>query len=468
MKKRLYFICFSLLCLTYSCQKDKTNNQETNQIPQELTQDNYHTFAKSLAKVIDNKEIKAALKTKALEKFDGDYDVLVKDFALIKLKDGTSILDLLTKEDKTIKTIIENNPLLTIYVPKLKIFDANNWDIDNITPIVAVRNLHPDSTEINAYDHNNKIVRLKKTTEPNIATILIKKNEIVPFLNDKSTQVVRAKSFDSVLSVNKATSNNKRASSERNWRVLDPLAPKVLEAIDKNIPLSNIRDYVYYGLNPNENINKSVLTGYDYAEHIISIELTSELVLDKIADWGEGNLEIKIVVNIPQQNGTPLQINKVIFCTKDDLYQAPTHRVPGYVKPFVGFDPIQIATWDNYNLGNMWTFHAEEFDEGEERTTTETIENTFTKEGGGSFEVTLKEIFKIGLSGKTSTVEKKTSTFTMKSTNNSDNMYDAILNYLEPVAHLEKVGRDSYQYRPYYLNTGAIKIRVEPYPTAGL
>jgi hypothetical protein len=116
----------------------------------------------------------------------------------------------------------------------------------------------------------------------------------------------------------------------------------------------------------------------------------------------------------------------------------------------------------------MWTFHAEEFDEGEERTTTETIENTFTKEGGGSFEVTLNEIFKIGLSGKASKVERKTSTFTMKSTNNSDNMYDAILNYLEPVAQLEKVGRDSYQYRPYYLNTGAIKIRVEPYPTGGL
>jgi hypothetical protein len=467
MRRELYFTFLSLIFLIYSCQKDKTNNQETNQIPQELTQDNYHTFAKSLAKVIDNKEIKAALKTKALEKFDGDYDVLVKDFVLIKLKDGKSILDLLAKQNEEVRSIIANNPLLTIYVPELKIFSANNWDTEKTTPIVAVRN-NNGSNKIYAYNTRLNIVELDKKIEPTNPTILVKTNERLPLINDESTQVIIAKSFDSTSSVNKAASVNNRASSNRNWRVLDPLAPKVLEAINKNIPLSNIRDYVYYGLNPNENINESKLTGYDYAEHIISIQLTDELVLNKIADWGEGDLEIKITVNIPQQNGTPLQINKVIFCTKDELYQPPSGRTAGYLKPFVGFDPIQIATWDNYNLGNMWTFHAEEFDEGEERTTTETIENTFTKEGGGSFEVTLNEIFKIGLSGKASKVERKTSTFTMKSTNNSDNMYDAILNYLEPVAQLEKVGRDSYQYRPYYLNTGAIKIRVEPYPTGGL
>jgi len=453
MRKKLYFTFFSLLSLTYSCQKDKTSNQETNQIIQEFTQDNYHTFAKSLAKIIDNKEIKAALKAKALEKFDGDYDVLVKDFVLVKLKDGNSVLDLLTEQNEEIRSIIANNPLLTIYVPELTIFSANNWDTEKTTPIIAIRN-NNGGNKIYAYNTRLNIIELDKKIEPTIPTILVKSNERLPFIDNESVQIVNSKPFSKIAS--------DRTGSDRSKDM--GFAPRIEEAISKGLPLSNIRDYVYYGLDPKNNILKGELNSQNYAEHIRAIELTSKAVLDKIADWGEGDLEIKITVNIPQRDGTPLQISKAIFCKKTDLYQEPTSRKEGFVRLFVGFDPIQIATWDNYNLGNLWTFHAEEFDEGEERTSTETIENTFTKEGGGSFEVTLKEIFKIGLSGKVSEVERKTTTFTMKSTNNSDNLYGAILNYLEPIAIADGTGN----YNPYYLNTGAIKIRVEPYPTGGI
>ncbi|MGE8292141.1 MAG: hypothetical protein ACN6ON_10690 [Sphingobacterium sp.] len=453
MRKKLYFTFFSLLSLTYSCQKDKTNNQETNQIIQELTQDNYHTFAKSLAKIIDNKEIKAALKAKALEKFDGDYDVLVKDFVHIKLKDGKSVLDLLTEQNEEIRSIIANNPLLTIYVPELTVFSANNWDTEKTTPIIAIRN-NNGGNKIYAYNTRLNIIELDKKIEPTIPTILVKSNERLPFIDNESVQIVNSKPFSKIASDRTGSNRSKDMG----------FAPRIEEAISKGLPLSNIRDYVYYGLDPKNNILKGELNSQNYAEHIRAIELTSKVVLDKIADWGEGDLEIKITVNIPQRDGTPLQISKAIFCKKTDLYQDPTSRKEGFIRLFVGFDPIQIATWDNYNLGNLWAFHAEEFDEGEERTSTETIENTFTKEGGGSFEVTLKEIFKIGLSGKVSKVERKTTTFTMKSTNNSDNLYGAILNYLEPIAIADGTGN----YKPYYLNTGAIKIRVEPYPTGGI
>jgi len=439
--------------LTYSCQKDKTSNQETNQIIQEFTQDNYHTFAKSLAKIIDNKEIKAALKAKALEKFDGDYDVLVKDFVLIKLKDGKSVLDLLTEQNEEIRSIIANNPLLTVYVPELTVFSANNWDTEKTTPIIAIRN-NNGGNKIYAYNTRLNIIELDKKTEPTIPTILVKSNERLPFIDNESVQIVNSKPFSKIASDRTGSNRSKDMG----------FAPRIEEAISKGLPLSNIRDYVYYGLDPKNNILKGELNSQNYAEHIRAIELTSKVVLDKIADWGEGDLEIKITVNIPQRDGTPLQISKAIFCKKTDLYQDPTSRKEGFMRLFVGFDPIQIATWDNYNLGNLWAFHAEEFDEGEERTSTETIENTFTKEGGGSFEVTLKEIFKIGLSGKVSKVERKTTTFTMKSTNNSDNLYGAILNYLEPIAIADGTG----DYKPYYLNTGAIKIRVEPYPTGGI
>lgn len=442
-----------MLSLTYSCQKDKTSNQETNQIIQEFTQDNYHTFAKSLAKIIDNKEIKAALKAKALEKFDGDYDVLVKDFVLIKLKDGKSVLDLLTEQNEEIRSIIANNPLLTVYVPELTVFSANNWDTEKTTPIIAIRN-NNGGNKIYAYNTRLNIIELDKKTEPTIPTILVKSNERLPFIDNESVQIVNSKPFSKIASDRTGSNRSKDMG----------FAPRIEEAISKGLPLSNIRDYVYYGLDPKNNILKGELNSQNYAEHIRAIELTSKVVLDKIADWGEGDLEIKITVNIPQRDGTPLQISKAIFCKKTDLYQDPTSRKEGFMRLFVGFDPIQIATWDNYNLGNLWAFHAEEFDEGEERTSTETIENTFTKEGGGSFEVTLKEIFKIGLSGKVSKVERKTTTFTMKSTNNSDNLYGAILNYLEPIAIADGTG----DYKPYYLNTGAIKIRVEPYPTGGI
>lgn len=455
MRKRLYFTFFSLLSLTYSCQKDKTNNQETNQITQELTQDNYHTFAKSLAKIIDNKEIKAALKAKALEKFDGDYDVLVKDFVPIKLKDGKSVLDLLTEQNEEVRSIVANNPLLTIYVPELTVFSANNWDTEKTTPIIAVRN-NNGGNKIYAYNTRLNIIGLDKKIEPTIPTILIKSNERLPFIDNKSVQIVNSKLFGKIAS--------DRTGSDRTKELRMGFAPRIEEAISKGLPLSNIRDYVYYGLDPKNNILQGELNSQNYAEHIMAIELSSKAVLDKIADWGEGDLEIKITVNIPRRDGTPLQISKAIFCKKTDLYQDPTSRNEGFIKLFVGFDPIQIATWDNYNLGNMWTFHAEEFDEGEERTSTETIENTFFTEGGGSFEFNLFKIIKTNLSGKFSKTEKKTSSFTMKSTNNSDNLYDAILNYLEPIAIADGTG----SYKPYYLNTGAIKIRVEPYPTGGI
>lgn len=458
MTRKIIPLLLSSLLLNYSCKKE-TSDVKTESKQQLLENDDYHLFAKSFAKIIDNQEIKLLLKEKALEQFDGDYDVLVKTFVNTRLSNNQTILDLLLDNNSDIKTIIDNNPLLTIYVPELQIFNANEWDVEKTTPIVAVRNTDSNSEDVIAYDNVNSIVTLQKKIEPTIPTILIKENERVSFIDNNSVQLATEK----VKSKTSATSTSRAGGS---WRIVPPLAPRIQEAINKNIPLMNIRDYVYYGIDPNNNVTKGQLKS-DYAEHIISIELTDKMVLDKIADWGEGNLEIKITVNIPQKSGTALQINKAIFCKKEDFYQAPSGRTPGFMKPYRGFDPIQITTWDNYNLGNLWAFHIEEYDNGEEKTETQVIENSFTIEGGGSFEANILGIFKLGFSGKGSGVEKRTSTFTMKSTNNSDNLYDAVLNYLEPVAIKEGTGTRT-EYKPYYLNTGAIKVRVEPYPTGGI
>ncbi|MEN5058070.1 hypothetical protein [Sphingobacterium kitahiroshimense] len=460
MTRKIIPLLLSSLLLTYGCKKE-TSDVKTESKQQISGNDDYHLFAKSFAKIIDNQEIKLLLKEKALEQFDGDYDVLVKTFVNSRLANNQTILDLLIDDNSNIKTIIDNNPLLTIYVPELQIFNANNWDVKKTTPIVAVRNTDSNSEDVIAYDNANSIVTLQKKIEPTIPTILIKENERVSFINSNTVQLTTEK-------IKSKTSAISSSRGEGSWRSVPPLAPRIQEAINKNIPLSNIRDYVYYGIDPINNVTKGELRS-DYSEHIISIELTDKMVLDKIADWGEGNLEIKIMINIPQRNGSPLQITKAIFCKKEDLYQAPTARTPGYMKPYRGFEPIPITPWDNYNLGNIWTFHAEEFDNGEERTDTKTVENSFATENSGSFAIEFAKIFKLGFSAKNTETTKVTSTVTIKSTNNSDNLYDALLNYLEPIAIKDtQPVRGSFIYNPFYLNTGAIKIRVEPYPTGGI
>ncbi len=123
------------------------SNEETGAVFPVSTQNknlNNVLFAKTLARALADKEVRRLLKQEALKMFDKDYDVL---YGLSRNTTGTSGKSLndriaayaTSKED--FNNLIEQLPLLTIYIPQLDHFDADKWDIDKDVPIVAVRNV---------------------------------------------------------------------------------------------------------------------------------------------------------------------------------------------------------------------------------------------------------------------------------------------------------------------------------------
>ena len=132
----------------------------------------YEKAARKLAKSLSNAQLRSFIKTEAVKKFDGDYDVL---FSTVK---GYALSNELTGVDLNSEELAASAelPLLNVAVP----VHAEEWDPQAYTPLVAFLPEDYDentATQITAFDANGQVHLLDAKKAPAEPVIVISHNE---------------------------------------------------------------------------------------------------------------------------------------------------------------------------------------------------------------------------------------------------------------------------------------------------
>lgn len=140
-------------------------------------------FARLLAVSLKDKEMRQFLKEEANKRFDGDYDILVKN--IINSKVGTESFSAKIKKNspngyakgqETFDNALKNEKL-NISIPVL----IEKWNVNNQIPLVGVSmGITEGSTKfIRGFDHTGKEYVIDAVKEPNLPVIIIGENERV-------------------------------------------------------------------------------------------------------------------------------------------------------------------------------------------------------------------------------------------------------------------------------------------------
>ncbi len=148
-------------------------------------------FAVIIAKSLEDKEFREFYKTEAINKFDGDYDIL---YSLVKdktTKTGKSLQTRVSeiasevKKSSGLKFKTEFNSVneLINKIPKLQIaipVNCEKWNTDIFVPPVACLNSELKNkavTQVKAYDSKGNVIMLDKKKAPDYPVIVISINE---------------------------------------------------------------------------------------------------------------------------------------------------------------------------------------------------------------------------------------------------------------------------------------------------
>ncbi|UCJ08131.1 hypothetical protein KTO58_02825 [Chitinophaga pendula] len=504
--RKIYLLTGALAFLFFSCKKnaEKEVGPELNTtLTAEQNNQDKTVFARTFARALSNPEVRSLLKQEALKQFDHDYDVLYDVARELTTASGKSLHELIAgyaEDPAAFDAIIQRQPLLTIYVPKLDKFNAAGWDIAAQVPIVAVRNIEDAKAgkPLLAYNAEGRQIMMSYAASGDAPVVVVKENERVTALRTGGVQGnMRQHSGNTYKFIDAAFDNITGKDGSGKFREADgrPVrgggtgdtttyvdnshqisSPAVRYAYEKR--LTSQRDYVYYGIDPSNNIDSGRFKN-QYAEHIVSIEMEDEAALKKITDdWTEGNLEIVVNVLMLARDGAGITVKKGINCTVDNLKHKPgTPRPANYradgILEYTLPNPLEIDGWDAYKYGDKWKFVVSEFDPGTETTTTTSVSSEYSSNFNANAGVELFGILKIGIGGGTSNKETKTTTVTIKSTNISDDLYEGILNFYTPVYSRiteTRPGRGGsgpstvILPKVYTVNTGLIRLRIEPLP----
>lgn len=427
----------------FSCKKDVKQKEETpeqNQgTPPNIPTGSFNPviFSKSLAKAMESSALQSFLKKEALLQFDNDYDILFQ-----KIKDevveGKTVYERLlsvSADKEGLKKEIDQNPLLTIFVPELKNFSAEKWNTSEKPPVVAIRNVEDSKSNrpMYGYTYKEDHVTLSYKDEPTYPTVVLKINERLMLNNEKANKMNNLRDSLQYLSnevgafrflditFKKEITNKKREARSGYSPSVDP---RLSYAYTNNVPCH--RDYIYYGIDPAVGIEKGTLNN-NYAEFITMFYFNSKAAYEYARDWSEGYLEIFFDIFFVNQTGGVEALRKGFSCSSSSVRWDKDD--PDYYGAVFYPTPIEIACWDMQNYGDTWKFKVFEYDPGTETTNTTTVSSNF----GSNFELNLNVFKKVGIKFGGSATTTRTNTVTIKTTNNSDDLAETLLDFGVPV-----------------------------------
>ncbi len=142
MKKTVMYLCTIIILFFASCKKQKTLESVSLGKPiatkpiveqREYVKNNFKIIAKEFAKIISEPLIRLIIRNKALEKFDDDYNVLIKSLIEIPEISNKVNLEKIKLALDAFKNIDGNNYYPQIYIPKLSKSETNRTNDDTET-----------------------------------------------------------------------------------------------------------------------------------------------------------------------------------------------------------------------------------------------------------------------------------------------------------------------------------------------
>ena len=469
MRKIRLLLPIAILLLSVSCTKQSPNEvQKKEDDTPSLSEESRTTeFARILAKALNKKEVRELLKQEALKKFDKDYDVLYQLSKDVQADNGKSLQQLIKEsaEDSTafIK-MIEELPLVTIFIPELGNFNPRDWNTENEIPIVAVRNASGKKRgeQLITFDSNGNQGTASYTETPKVPVLVVKENERVSYNNNGSVNNGReAENKNAFLRTSGKTFSfvdkcydglSPEFDDNTNSRIFFGVDPLASYARQHNI--SPVRDYIYYGIDPSTGTNSGPLKA-NYAEFLMGIAVNSVASKSLIVDWTDGMLEFRLTTFFIPNAGAVSSITKNF--PADPIRLFPSGGTPGDVS--LTSTPLEIANWDMQKYGDTWKLSLIEYDPGAEFTYSTSFSSTFGINFG--LDANTGQVVKVGLKFGVSSTTTRSETVTMKITDAADNLGEALLDYSTPLEG------DSYvvpgggvQYKPYTISTGIMTIYI--------
>jgi hypothetical protein len=208
---RLMVLAMSVIYIT-GCEKEDLNAVEQSLDPIEAApgqaggdHDVIHTsrdkvldnVAKRLARSLEKEEVRAFIKSEALKKFDGDFDILysaVKDKSITGSK-FSEHLNQAAKAGEDVNQFAARVPLLNIAVP----VNIDKWNTQNFTPLVAIAHSSLDEKTtklVKAYDSKGNIHWLDAQQAPDYPVVVVGLNERIEV--DKNGNLLKVNKFPSV------------------------------------------------------------------------------------------------------------------------------------------------------------------------------------------------------------------------------------------------------------------------------
>lgn len=346
MKK---FTLMLLLVSLLSC-----TNEERTDSTSELD-DPIQQFTQVISKVIYNEgSVRQFIKTKALEKFDNDYEIL---YSCIKeeMIGEYSFRDHICRfGGESVVNIDEDYPLLTILVPDMSMFtdfNADNWDISDCD--IAVTSEFGEKFKT-VYYNGDILGQLGGCDVPLYPILVIKNNERVQLVPTTKGTERKYEFIDDVFdpACTKADGIVTRGIKKEYSEIEYPVSPatdfipksKLSEYVInawqefKDNDTAAHRDYIYYGMRKNKNygsLNKR------YMEQLLRIKLEntncmdqndptlqseikshSSLTYDDIVKkmWSDGQLEIYLTLYKGVSDGSEKVTTKNIAVKPSELF----------------------------------------------------------------------------------------------------------------------------------------------------
>lgn len=136
-------------------------------------------MALAVALSLKNDSFQSLVKSKAAEKFDGEFNVLLNDFASQSLKDGKTVKKILNENwpanDRTVQSLLDKYPRLQIAV-----YRCDEWIPKDYTPPVAYYNVFQDEKtieQLNAFTTLGERIKIDAKIEYPLPIIIVDFNE---------------------------------------------------------------------------------------------------------------------------------------------------------------------------------------------------------------------------------------------------------------------------------------------------
>lgn len=458
-------------------------------------------FSKSLAKSLNqSKMLRDIIKTKALEMFDEDHDILYEMIKDERVENNITVEELITKnitDKKALKKLDTEYPTLTILVPTLPkdCFNPQKWNTATEIPKVAVVLNSTNDVPIIDGDGSEKLMEAKYT--PGFPVVVVKENERVVTNKDSKYKDLKTKELTSKNGVKfkfLSESFDRKTKKAKSGRVAfnSSIDQVVRNAYDT---YNNVdgwqRDFIYYGITPSQPNGKFK---YDFKEGIKSFRMLGNpmtayqkiaaqadgdpLIMQGVSSsgWTEGGFEFKVTTYVGNKGGgAALEIKTLIPINPQDLFELTYVDIGGWfntvylltdmqLKTVILSDYFTILNWDLNLYSTVLKMTIEEEDPSVEIQRTLAVGSKFATNFGFEFGEEKKLGLKFGASSETTTSQ----TYTEKRNLGSDELGDVTVNFQDNVV-LNKLpflfGDNLWVTREY--TTGYCAIGVEPIRVQG-